>query len=68
MAKSKEQFLAIAQSCMALSILAPTVEERDTFLDFARKWQKMANEADTVAPLENTDEASLATSQNEGQK
>ena len=44
MAKSKEQFLAIAQSCTALSILAPTVEERDTFLDFARKWKKMTSE------------------------
>jgi hypothetical protein len=54
MAKSKEQFLAIAQSCMALSILAPTVEERDTFLDFARKWQKMANEADTRWPMRQT--------------
>src|SRR5262245_53530591 len=61
MAKGKEQFLAIAQVCAALSVSAPTVEQRDTFLDFARKWQKMADEADALAPL--TDETPLHTQQ-----
>jgi len=58
LAKSKSQFYAIAQACMALSVSAPTVEERDMFLDFACKWQKMASEEDTpLAPLENKDES-----------
>ena len=68
MAKGKEQFLAIAQVCAALSVSAPTVEQRDTFLDFARKWQKMADEADALAPLENTDETPLHTRRIEGQE
>jgi hypothetical protein len=55
MAKSKKQFLAIAQACMALSVSAPTVEECDTFLNFARKWQKMASGEDApLAPLERS--------------
>ena len=44
MAKDKNKFDEIAEACMALSVSASTVEERDTFLDFARKW-KMAGEA-----------------------
>ena len=55
MAKSKSQFYAIAQACMALSVSAPTVEERDTFLDFAGKWHKMASEEEVpLAPLERS--------------
>ena len=41
---AKNKFDAIAEACMTLSVSASTVEERDTFLDFARKW-KMAGEA-----------------------
>jgi hypothetical protein len=42
---AKNKFDAIAEACMTLSVSASTVEERDTFLDFARKWENMASEA-----------------------
>jgi len=40
----KRNFDAIAETCLVLSALASTIEERDTFLDFARKWMKSADE------------------------
>jgi hypothetical protein len=43
--KIKNKFDVIAEVCMVLSGSASTAEERDTFLDFARKWKKMASEA-----------------------
>jgi hypothetical protein len=57
MGKDKNKFYAIAEACVTLSVSAPTVEERDKFLDFARKWKRMARKAErSLAPLEDGEE------------